>query len=204
MTTATIGERAGATYSGTEDAVLISGLPNSNFPTEAGSGAAPFLLRFTGLSNITGPVTVTDAFINLKVTTGSAGSANYGVKRVLRAWVENQATWTDYITSTAWATAGCGADGTDRVAADSCIIAYPGGFDTSDIASTNNTQLITDVENIINGSATNNGWLCLVDVAVGLPASGTAADRPLLTVTYTSGGATQVPIYYSRKIFFPV
>lgn len=186
MTTKTIGNRTGLDFSGTEDDVIISGLPNTNLPTETGSGGAPFLIRFTGLSGITPPVTVTDAFITLNCTTGNVGAGTWTFKRILRSWVEVQATWNEWKTSNSWTTAGCLGDGTDRVSSDSCVVNYPGGFATGDFNSSSNAGLIADVQAIINGTLSNEGWRVELSEAVGLPANATPALRPMLTVTFDS------------------
>ncbi len=190
MTTATLGDRSGTTYSGSEDAVLYSGLPDTNFSSENSTQYA--ILRFPGLSSITGPVTVSDAYLNLKITSGGSGSGSITVKRVLRNWVEAQATYNSYSSGNAWTTPGAGGSGTDVAAGNSCVVSYPGFFDTSDIASTSNTQLITDIQNILDGTATNNGWVIdssSLAIDWGLPANATAASRPMLTVVYSAASS---------------
>ena len=188
MPTVTIGQRAANTYSGTEDSMLADFDVNTPYPSETGTGGDnPFLLRFTGLSNITGPVTVTDAFITINCISGVAGTDTVEVKRVLQNWVEAQTSWNNYATSTPWGTAGCLLEGTDRVAANSCTVSYDGGFNTGDYASTGNSTLISDVQGWIDNPSTNHG-LRLVGVAAeawGLPANATDGNRPFLTVTYT-------------------
>ena len=205
MPTDTAGNRSDATHTGTADAVIISGgLADTNLSTQATSGGDRFLLKFTGLSGITGPVTVSAASITLYVATGQGSSVTVTAKRILQNWVENQATWNNYATSSPWGTPGCALDGTDRVAANSCDFAYAGGFATGDITSGNNTTLIADVEGFINLTLNNYGWVIdsgAVPVSFGLPANtdtgSSPADstgrRPKLTITYTTGGGGQPP-----------
>lgn len=190
MTTDTIGNRTGTTIgTAAEDAKLVSGFPTTNFSGDAGSGTGPFLIRFAGLSSITGPVTVSDAFFTMYVVVGgSAGDID--IVRVRRNWVEAQATWNVYSTGNSWTTAG-GTDTTNDVfATASARIAYTGGFATGDFNSTLNTTLIADVEGIINGTISPNcGWRFPAGpVSFSLPAEGTASRRPMLTVTYTASG----------------
>lgn len=195
MTTVTVGERVGNTFSGTLDDVIISGLPDTNLPSEASSGGAPFILRFTGLSSITPPVTVTDAFFTLNCVTGNPGAETWTFKRILRAWIDSQATWNIWKTANNWTTAGCLGDATDRIAANSCVVNYTGGFATGDFNSTTNATLIADVEAFINGTLVNDGWrIDPLAESVGLPANATAAIRPMITITYTAGSVTTPPV----------
>ena len=183
--TVEFGERAGSDFGGTQDAYLLSGFPDTNFSSET-TAAGPVLAKWA-LSNIAGPVTVTDAFITINVTSGGSGGFTINPRKVLRNWVEAQATWNVWSTGNNWTTAGCLSDGNDRSATNSCDIVYPGGFATGDIVSTNNTQLIADVENLINNPSNNFGWLVDVSgVSIALPANATASLRPILTVTYTT------------------
>lgn len=186
MTTITIGGRSGATYSGTEDALLISDFPTNNYSTEASSQAYPFLLR-PDLSGLPSDATVTDAFWTFGINSGAGDPQTVTIQRALRAWVENQASHNDYSTGNAWTTGGAGGDGTDRVATTSASMSYPGGYSTSDIVSTSNTVLIADLQGMANGSLSLNGWRVGGAVSIGLPGHGTAATRPLLTITYTQG-----------------
>lgn len=185
MTTTTIGERTGASFTGTQDAQLRSASPTNNFPTELESGGAEMIFRFTGLSNITGPVVVSDAFFTFNVVTGQAGAETIHFQKILRAWVETEATWNIYSTGNNWGTAGCNAT-SDRDTADSCVISYPGGFATGDIDSTTNSTLIAEVEAIINGTLANNGWKFLSVPSMAMPANATATIRPILTVVWES------------------
>lgn len=200
MTTVTVGERVGNTYTGTQDCVIISGLPNTNLPNETGSGGAPFILRFTGISNITPPVTVSDAFITLNCVTGNPGAETWTFKRILRTWVETEATWNEWKAANNWTTAGCLGDATDRIAADSCVVNYTGGFATGDFNSSSNANLIADVEAFINGTLSNEGWrIDPLAEAVGLPANATAALRPMITITFSPSGVIPSTGAYAQE-----
>lgn len=202
MTIAYFGtDTTGITYSGTQDAELLSALPTTNFSTETTNGGDnPFLLRFTGLSNIANQgFTITDAVLSLCVDSGDQNARTIIAKKCLRAWIEAEATWNKFASGSGstndWATPGCLGDNTDRVAANSCTIAYPGGYATGvRYNSTNNTQLIADVQAIADGGD-NNGWWVRYSESVGLSLMLPAGDdglRPLLTVTY-SAASTQAP-----------
>ncbi len=201
MPTVTLGDRSGTDYAGTEDAMLYSGDANANFSAEAASGVnGPVLVRFTGLTSISGPVTVSDAYFTLYRVAGGLGPNTGNIYRVLRAWVETQASWNNYITGNGWTTAGCASADNDRASAVSAELSQS-GFETGDFSSTNNTTLIANVEGIINGTLSNNGWILPLfeGVSYGLPANTTAAFRPLLTVTYTSSGGVSLPLFVNAN-----
>ena len=125
------------------------------------------------------------------MASGEAGAGTVTLRRVDvdRDWVETEATWTIWKTSNNWTTAGCASDGNDRAAATSCTLSYPGGFSTDDIVSDHHANLIADVQDMINNPSTNHGWLPVWTagtVSIALPAHPTAAQRPMLIVSYTT------------------
>lgn len=182
-TTITIGGRAGNTFSGMQDATILSTFPTTNLPSETLSGQLPFLLR-PDLTGIPGGSTITDAFWTVNVVSGASGTLDIAPKSVLRNWVETEATWNVWSSGNNWTTAGALGDATDRVATASCVLNYTGGYATGDVVSTSNTQLIADIQAVVGGG-TNNGWRFEEGLAIGLPANATATLRPFLTVTYT-------------------
>lgn len=184
MPTITIGGRAGATFSGMQDATLLSSFADNNLSAETSSGQLPFLLR-PDLSGIPAGSTITDAFWTINVTSGAAGAFDISPKRVLRAWVEAQASWNSWSTGNAWTTPGALGNATDRVAAASCVLNYTGGYATGDVVSTSNSQLIADIQAVVSGGA-NNGYRFEEGLAIALPANATAALRPQLTVVYSA------------------
>lgn len=182
-TTVTIGGRSGNTFTGMQDVVLFSAFPTNNYSTESASQNEIFILR-PDLSGLPAGCTITNAFWTFGINSGAGSTASLAPKKLLRAWVEAEASYNNYSTGNAWASVGAGTDGTDRTATPSCTLDYPGGFSVADIVSTSNTQLIADIQAIVGG-ATNNGWRFDGGVSVGLPGHATAATRPFLTVTYT-------------------
>lgn len=183
MPTITIGGRAGDTFSGMQDVTLLSSFPDNNLPAETTSGQLPFMLR-PDLSGIPAGSTITDAFWTINVSSGAGGAFDVAPKKILRAWVETEASWNSWSSGNAWTTPGALGAATDRVATASCVINYPGGFATGDVVSTTNTQLIADIQAVVSGGA-NNGWRFEEGLAIAMPANATAALRPQLTVTYT-------------------
>lgn len=164
MTIVVIGDNTGDDYAGTDDTQIEEGAPTTNrdsliyFETSKYSSGnwAHALLRFSGLSNITGPVTVNDAYISL--TIGDAAGANHTVSwyRLLRTWVTTEATWNIYSTGNNWGTAG-GTNATDRsgtVSAQAINISTTIGT----VVDFTGTQIDQDVEDAINGVVPNDGW----------------------------------------------
>lgn len=189
----------GGDYTGTEDSTLVSAVPtlveNTNTQmfvyTIGGGDVRSGVIRFTGLSNITGPVTVSSATLSLYRTNGDDGHP-IEIYKLLRAWVDSQVCWNDYATSTAWQTAGA-TGALDKEAAASVSTNTSGGINAyQDFTS---AQLATDVENFINTPSSNNGWLVSQGGAGAqliryASEDGTDATRPKLTVVYTDSGNT--------------
>jgi hypothetical protein len=108
------------------------------------------LVRFTGLSNITGSPTVSSATEYLYAG-GGFGTFGMDVNACSRAWVQDEATWNIYSTGNSWATAG--GTGTGDIITPAS--------DTNTIAA-GNTYFdwdITDaVQDILDGTTSNEGF----------------------------------------------
>lgn len=218
MTTATIGDNTGNSFSGTDDAPIksYSSFQNTNYGTQvtfeinkyASGDHTNAVLKFTGLSNISGPVTVSSATIYLYCTNNpnSGGSLTLDCFRLLRNWVENQVTWNNYSTGNAWTTAGGLSSGNDIASSASAQLTISNGAGAQLIYHAfTSAQLAADVENIINGSANNYGWLFARngtgnDSAYHIFASseGTDATRPYLEVVYTASATAKPAFYYAQ------
>ncbi len=113
------------------------------------------LVAFGGLSNIPANATITSVTIGLFFNGGSAG-VTITVKRLLRNWVETEATWLVYSGINTWTTPGALSDNNDRsstVTATYTAASTPSTWDTF-----TSSQLVTDVQNIVNGTNVNYGW----------------------------------------------
>lgn len=200
--TATIGDNTGNTFSGTVDVTLKSNVPTTNLDLGAlevhkyGVGDhGNSLIKFTGLSNITGPVTVTSATLYVYPVAAASGGIDLAAHRLLRNWVEGEATWNVYSTGNNWGTPGGISAGIDIVGTASATAS----FDSTTLAyrSWSSAGLIADVEAWINGTASNYGWL-IQRVGAGDDGSyhiftdseGADATRPYLDITYTSAGSS--------------
>jgi hypothetical protein len=203
MPTVTIGARTGSTYAGNDDTYINSAAATTNY----GSGSElrcnwgtanqrKTLIKFGGLSSITAPVTVTAVSLTMHSASYAAPTQTLALHRVLRNWVENEATYTIYSTGNAWGTLGMAQDDADAVSVASgsfAGITDPNG----DKVLTGTAGMIADVQGWINGTYSNYGWVMRAttedtgstSTRWWVPSeNGTAANRPVLEVTYTEGG----------------
>lgn len=152
------------------------------------------LLRFSGLTNIPANALVTRVELGCYVANASgAGDQTIDLRRLLRNWVNGQATWLQYATGQAWSTNGAIGDGTDRIAAVSgTLTPINETFGWRTIVETSG-PLLNDVQMWISGAQQNCGWH-LERGGAGddgtwrvLTSSETAGTdiRPYLTVTFT-------------------
>lgn len=217
MTTATIGDNTGNTYSGTDDGQIKQAAATTNYGSSTtmevhkyGSGDhCNSLVKFSGLSNIAGPVTVSSATIYLYLTNNAntAGSVTIDCYRLLRNWVEAQATWNIYSTGNSWTTAGGLSSGNDIAASITASKSITNGaLDTGVYHAFTSAQLATDVQDIINGSASNYGWHFSRNGAGNdsmfhtFNTSENASDntRPYLEVVYTASATAKPAFYYAQ------
>lgn len=195
----TVGGNTSDDYAGCDDNAIVEGSPTTNNEPNismevskyAASDHQHTLIRFTGLSGITGPVTVSSATLYLYLTNVSNTNQTIAVRRVLRNWVPAQATWNIWSTSNNWTTAGALGAGTDRV---STATATSGAIGTSGSYKAI-TGLAADVEGWINGTFSNYGWhLERADGAndesfmIFDSSDGSDGQKPYLEVNYTLGG----------------
>jgi hypothetical protein len=198
MTTATIGDNTGNTHAGTDDAQIQEPNATTNYGSGTTMEVTKFsagshthsLVKFTGLSNISGPVTVSAATLYL-YNTSNAGNTTIEARRLLRNWVEAQATWNVYSTGNSWTTAGGLSDSNDRSSTVSGSVAIANTI--SGYYGITGAQLIADVEAIINGTQSNFGWHIERqgtgnegNFATFRTSEGTDGQRPYLEVVYTA------------------
>jgi hypothetical protein len=127
---------------------------------------------------------------------------NLDLYRVLRNWVEAEASGDNFSTGNAWSTAGARGSGTDRAASATQTGVFVSTTSGQWISFTN-ANLIGDVEGFINGTFSNYGWVIYADAADAptaqiVTSEGTDSFRPKLTVTYTSGGGSGVTVAWLR------
>lgn len=199
MTITVVGDNTGYEV-GVVDAAMQEQFPTFNGETDyiylgavAGVSRTRTLFKFTGLANITGPVTVTSAVLTLMSADTNGTPCPVSLCKLLVPFVEAEATWNIRSTSNSWGTAGAsGAGDMDATVLATGTIPTSNGV-TFDLSGSGFNSL---VEGWINGTITNNG--CVVFASnestatygylVRQSEDGTASRRPYLTVTYTAGG----------------
>jgi len=208
MTVKTIGQ-GGADYTGVVDTQIDATNPTVNYSgtdprvTNFTGAQSRGLMRFDGLSSITGPVTVSSATLRL-ATTSNFAAVDVAIYKLLVSFNVTQATFNQRVTGTNWATAGAyNATDTDLTLISS-VTAPAASYTQFTIPTSPN--FVALVEGWINGTITNNGILiaCNPDSGgsdivefVGSYAAD-AVYSPLLTVTYTAGTASDPAASTSR------
>lgn len=155
------------------------------------------LLAFD-VSSVPAGATLTAATLSLfEQSVGTEIGANVftaRIKRLLRNWVEAEATWNIYSIGNNWSVAG-GSSGSDYSATDSATWTYksPALNAFRDFAT---AQILTDVSNFVSGAVSNFGWLLIGDQPpeqqgqrdtddLSSSDHATAGQRPKLAVVYS-------------------
>ncbi len=125
-----------------------------------GSEKRRSLIQFD-LSSIPGGSTITGATFKIYLSSASLASNNRTMSayRLLRNWVENQATWNVYSTGNSWGTAGASNTSTDRESSALGTIAMATSDSAGYKTSTFNTTL---VQGWLDGTLTNNGLILVI------------------------------------------
>jgi len=184
------------------DTMIIQESATTNYGTDAGlyigenNGAAQLvrtLIQFDLTSLPTLYVPSTGTLSLWLYSNQSSNLRSYRMYRVIRNWVESEATWNIYSTGNNWATAG-GYDASD------CELTHVASTDLAAAASTGEKTWdidATSLEEMCNGIWTNHGWLMKNATEVNDQQRfrssnyGTAGERPKLVFTYypqDSGG----------------
>jgi hypothetical protein len=154
--------------------------------------------------------TTTCSLYEFLVNAGNVAVGDGNFHRVLQNWVEAEATWNIYSTGNNWATAGCGGDGTDRVATASATVSLDGTASSAFIDWAG-AGMVADVQAWLDGTASNYGWLfeCPAKERLSLRARNvfyssdhtTAGERPKLVIEYTEAAVgTEGPLVGGRLI----
>jgi hypothetical protein len=195
----------GGDYTGTEDARIAEDAPDFTIGGDdkivlkrnVTPNRQRGLIRFTGLSNIEGPVTVTSVTLRLWQQSGGATTFDVSLHKVLRDWTELLCSWNEYQwdNGLAWATPGAMGTG-DSVATASATVSV--NSTTGEYKDFSSSQMAADVQDWINNGG-NHGWLLKPDAedSAGtekefVTHEGTDGQRPILVVTYTTGGGEEV------------
>lgn len=190
------------------DTYCISTTANTNYGTaelfgngdwSSATAAIVSFIKFD-LSSIPSGHTVSDATLALYEYDASdvtgVGSWATNLHRLLRDWVEGEATWNIYSTGNSWTTAGAKSDGNDRDADVSAAVTLDGTAAAA-FVEWNAATLTDDVGKMVAGTYSNYGWVIEspnaeyqgTDQAYNAYRSsdyGTSSDRPKLTVIHSS------------------
>lgn len=200
MTTTTIGDNTGYTV-GIVDSHIQQNTPNTNFGTVASFNCQSAtsgqitraVMKFNGLSTVTGPVTVSSAVLTLRNRDAAASSRVIEIRRLLNSFDELQVTWNNRLTGVSWSTAGIkgGSDVNDTVIATGTL---PTTSETN--VNITNALFTQYVQDVINGTYADYGILIsVVDDStvfdaisrrIGAKDNASGSIRPYLTVTYTT------------------
>ena len=190
ITVNTDGGSVSTDYNAGGDLYILKNNPTLNTGTattlEIANHSAAFvqwILLKPDLSAIAASTPIQSATLMLK----STDADNYtllNIHAMIQSWVVGQATWNEYSTGNAWATAGCGS-GTDYRA--STEVSQSASFLANEW---NSFDITSVVREWINGSLVNNGLIlrCPAVIATDTPHSfysfnsGTAANRPIVRV----------------------
>jgi hypothetical protein len=195
MPSVVISDNTGADFSGTPDTRMTEIDPAVNYASDTVIATSNFgggdlqsaVIRFDGLSGITGPVTVSTASLDLWIDSINS-TPSYEIHRLLSSFTEAGATWNTSDGSTAWNTGGARGSGTDHAAT---VTATVSGGTAAAYQNITSAQLITDVQNWINGVDSNLGWVLLPTASNGhayvyVSSEGADGNRPRLNVTYAA------------------
>lgn len=180
-------------FTGFVDAELNANLPDTNFGNTGGMATNGNLNRGVlepDLSNVPEGVTINSATLYLYRSDGfQATPFDVGVFRLLRDWVEAEATWNIYSTGNSWQTAGAaGANDREGTALDTTSIPNSAAYYSWDVTSW--------VQDVVDSAITNQG--ILIDRTDGADSKyrtfasseGTDGQRPEIVIDYTEASSS--------------
>ena len=189
-----------------DDTFVITNDPTANRGTETTMGVGELntitdatrrgLIKFD-LSSIPANANITSATLSLWVALNrSSDASDYRIYRLLKDWVELEATWDIYSTGNNWATAGLGS-GTDYASAS--IATTNIGASVSPGSEIQWSLDPTVVKQMIDGTYSNYGWMIKADTELNdgynfyTSEHTTAGERPKLVIQYTVPTSTPTP-----------
>lgn len=185
------------------DARISLTSPTTNYNTDAtlaigdvGAVLNRTLIKFD-LSTIPAYASIISATLSLWTQSdNSANARDVKVYRILRNWVEAQATWNIYSTGNSWGTVGCSNSSTDYDGANVWAVTNVGASvaDNTEIQWVFTATGLTELRKIINGTNANYGWLMIADTEnedfyyYHSSSGATGGYRPKLVINYFTGG----------------
>ena len=199
MPTITIGDNTGDDFSGTEDTHISESNATTNYDTTTPIEVTKYdvgnhthaLMKFSGISNLPGALTVSGATLYFYQEDNSGGAVyNITAKKLNRNWVIDEVTWNIHSTGNNWSTGGALHETNDRSSTTTFDVSSPA--DNNTYHSFSSAQLASDVEDFADGTLSNYGWhLERTDAGNDnewkkfRPEEGANTTRPYLSVTYT-------------------
>jgi hypothetical protein len=165
--------------------------------SNAAAAVGRALIKFD-LSSIPSNAVITSATLYMTISADvSSNARSFRVYRLVRSWVESEATWNIAATGTNWGTAGAGNTTTDYDPTAWATTA----FTANETVGTEKAWAldVTEFEKFINGTYTNYGWVIRADTENNdqyifySSSNATSSNRPRLVVEYTVPTATPTP-----------
>jgi len=189
---------AGNMWTGVNDTQLAKATPATNSNAAATLGLSNYseanistaTIVFTGLSNIPATATVKSITLGYYVSHAMTTTSSITSHRLLLNHVVTEETWNIYSTGNNWNTAGAAYNDLDRSSTVSNVIATgtTTGWKTTGVLEAG--QLMTDVQNFIDGGNSNYGWVIYMPDAPAdeyltiTSSDGTDGQRPYLKIIY--------------------
>lgn len=183
MAIETIGDNTTDDWPGCEDVGLWNATNHNGQDLWMGSGYYT-LIKFSGLSNISSSATIDAATIFLYSLGGQSPTGNF--RRLLRDWIETEATVNVYSTGNSWTSSGGSSQGNDVSATISSAYSGDGSIGYH---SATDPQFVDDVQDFVDGTYSNYGWNLITATNWDFFEDSEGADgqRPYLSVTYSIG-----------------
>jgi hypothetical protein len=173
----------------------LLGVGNNEF---AGNETWRTLIKFD-LSSIPQTAYISSATLTLTISADKAQNArDFKMYRILRDWIEIEATWNQWKNGNAWTTAGCGSNGND---ADLTNVWATCSMGTADSGTKNfvfSATGLAELTKMVFGTYTNYGWLIKADTEANdayefcSSSNATSGNRPLLTIEYAYAGLSAI------------
>ena len=188
-------------YTGCVDGQIKENAATTNYGTSAtmeatywaAGDSTNFLIKWD-LSSIPAGSTINSVQIDI-IQSGVVGADVISCHRLLRNWVVSEATWNIYSTGNSWSTAG-GSNDLDRSSTVSASLSVGDTTGTKSWLTT--AQLVSDVQNFVDGTQSNYGWW-FTSAQNGShyhifrsSNDATATNRPKITIDYTAGAEPSV------------
>jgi RHS repeat-associated protein len=178
-------------YTNTIDTCIINGAGNggNNPSMNCGEGGRAVLIKFAVFTSEGGPIPngakINSATLELyKSNSTSSLTATFEARRLVRSWLEMEATWLNATNTTAWSAAGALGNGTDVNSTADGQGLSPGAPGWLTINVTSSVQSFA-------AAAQNHGWRVAyvsghtVSKVFKAREENTAAQRPKLTINYS-------------------